>query len=265
MSGLISSDQVPIEVALVVVSLAAAVVDFWIGARLARRPVSASSRLASYQFSLWWIGIGSSAAVNALLIGLALANALPFALAIAIYLTSLLVDCVFLGALVGALTYVYTGAYHLVELGAFYFAFYVALHYWSLSQAPQGVALSAGVPALAFGAPPNGVLTAAVTIGLIVPGIVASIFYLTLLRESRDRSIRYRIALVGASVLLWFSLEIAIPSSTADWLLVRSALTVVPGVLSLIALIPPAWVRRRLGVAAPGGPEEYYRRQRAPP
>jgi len=264
-SALISPSEVPISVALLLVSLVVAGVFFVIGNRLARRPVSPASRLASYQFSLWWIGIGCSVAINALLLALALAHALPFPLAAAIYFMSLIVDCVLLWALVSALTYVYTGSYHLLELGAFYSAFYSVLLYWAISQDPHGVVLTAGVPALSFGASPNPAVSGVVVLGLLAPGLVASIAYLSLLRETRDPSIRYRIALVGSSILLWFALEIFIPSTTASWMLVRSALEVLPAVLSLIALIPPEWVRRRLRVSAPEGAEEYYRRGRVPP
>ncbi len=263
MSALIPAGQVPISVALVVVSGAVAVVFFAIADRLARRPVSESSRLASYLFALWWIGIGTSVAINAVLVGLALTDTLPFPLGISIYLVSLLVDCVFLAALVSALTYVYTGSYHLLEIGGFYLAFYAVLLDWALSQSPDGLSLHAGVPALAFTAAANPALTAAVTLGLLVPGVAAAVAYLSLLRETADRSIRFRIALVGGSILLWFALEILVPSTTASWVLTRSVLELVPGGLSLLALIPPAGVRRRFGVPAPGGKEEYYRRRPA--
>lgn len=265
MSGLIPASQAPIEVAVALVSVAVASIFYSIAARLYRRPVSDTSRLASYQFSLWWVGIGTVVALNALLILLGLANALPFALAITLYLVSLIVDCVFLWAIVGALTYVYTGKYHLLELGAFYFLFYALLLYWAISQDPRAVALAAGVPSLTFGTAAVPALSLFVALGLLVPGIVAALLYLSLLRETRDPAIRFRITLVGGSILLWFGIEIFVSPGTAGVLLVRTVLEVVPGLLSLIALIPPAWVRRRIGVSVPVGQEEYYRRKRAPP
>ncbi|MGB6442849.1 MAG: hypothetical protein WBF81_06100, partial [Thermoplasmata archaeon] len=207
----------------------------------------------------------SGLGLNGVEVALALLHAFPLAAALTVYVVSILVDCAFLWGLVGSLTYVYTGKYHLLWLGAFYSGFYALVLYWSFSQRPSAVILAAGSPTLAFSVPANVGLSLAVVVGLLGPEIAGAILYLSLLRQTKDRTIRYRIRLVGSSILLWFALDVFVPSSTSSWALARDILQVIPGLLSLVALIPPAWVRRRLDLRPTDRPEEYYRERPAQP
>ena len=255
MGMLISPSAVPTAAATLVVSAGVTAVYVFVGLRLSRRPVSPKTRLASAQFGLWWIGLGASVALSGVEVGLAMLNALPFPLAETLYLVSIIIDCAFLWGLVGALVYVYTGRYHLVELSVFYASFYVVVLYYVIAQAPYGVALIAGIPALEYSTPPIIALSVVVILGILAPEIGGAILYLSLLRRTTDRTQRFRISMVGTSILLWWALDVFVPSSTGSWVLARTILEVIPGVLTIVAILPPGWVQRRLHVTSAQGPD----------
>jgi hypothetical protein len=247
-SALVPSADVPIEAATAVVSLGAAAIFGYVGYRLFRRNVSPGVRLASTQLALWWGGLGVSVGVGAVEIVLALAGALSYPAALTAYLVVVLIDCAFLWGLVGFLTFVYTGSYHLYAVTGFYIWFYVTVLYYIFSQHPYAVTLVAGQPTIQYLAAPVPVLEGILVVGLIFPEVIGGILYLSLLWRTTDTARRYRIALVGGGILLWFALDVFVPGTSTGWLLVRSVLQVVPGVMSLIAFYPPAWARRRYGV-----------------
>lgn len=248
MTALIPPSQIPLAVAGAIIAFGVAAVYLYVGYRLYRRPVSAGSRLASAQFSLWWAGLGVGVAVGGVELALAAANALPFSMALTLYMVVVLVDCAFLWGLVGFLLYVYSGRYHVVALSVFYAAFYVSVLYYFFSQGPTGLILSAGQPTIVYSNAPIAVLEGPLVVGLVGPEIVGAILYLSLLRRTKDPAQRYRIWLVGGGILLWFGLDVFFPGSTTGWLLARGVAQVIPGLMSLIAFYPPEWARRRYGV-----------------
>jgi hypothetical protein len=218
----------------------------YVGIRLYQRPVSPISRLAVAQFSTWWLGLGASTALAALEALLAFAGVLTLPAAVTIELLVVLVDVALLWGLVGFLVYVYTGRYHLAELTSFYAVFYAAVLYYEILSAPYAVTVVAGVPTLSISAVSNPILVGFVIIGLIVPEVAGAIFYLSLLRRTRDRIQRYRVALVGSSIFLWFAISVFVPTSTGAWNVTKDLLQVVPALLTLIAYFPPEWIRRRM-------------------
>jgi hypothetical protein len=233
-------------VASALVSIFAAGAYGYVAIRLYQRAVSPGSKLALAQFSLWWGGLGASSAFGALEALLAFGGLLTLPLAIAFSLFVVLIDVIFLWGLTGFLTYVYTGRYYLVPLSAFYALFYFAALYYEILGAPYAVAVQAGSPTLLAHTVHNPVLIGFVLLGLLVPEIAAAILYLTLLRRTHDPAQRYRIVLVGSSILLWFGILAFVPSTTVGWTLTKGVLEVVPALLSLIAYQPPAGIRRRL-------------------
>ncbi|HTT74008.1 MAG TPA: hypothetical protein VMG99_07715 [Thermoplasmata archaeon] len=239
----------------------------YVGVRLYARPVSPASRLAVAQFSVWWLGLGATTALTAVESLLAFAGVLTVPAALTFLLLVVLVDVALLWGLVGFLIYVYTGRYHLVPLTAFYAVFYAAALYYEVLAAPYAFAVQSGV--LTFSTPTvsDPVLTGFVIVGLVVPELVGAVLYLSLLRRTRDRVQRYRIALVGSSLFLWFAISALVPSSTGPWVVAKNLLEVVPALLSLIAYFPPESIRRRLrwtepvvetvgGTARSGAPPE---------
>jgi hypothetical protein len=236
--------------ALVVTTLGVAAVYLYVGYRLAERRTSPASRLASIQFALWWGGLGASVGLGGIELLLAVGNALSFPLAMTIQMVSLLVDCTFLWGLTGFLLYVYTGRYHLIEVSMVYIGFYIAYLYWFFAQVPYAIVFRMANPTWQFHVGENFPLTLVLVIVLIGPELVGAILYLSLRFRTRDAAQRYRITLVGGGILLWFALDLFIPGSTIPWLIAKTLLQVIPGILSLTAFYPPGWARRRYGVTS---------------
>jgi hypothetical protein len=259
MSALIPASAVPVTVATLLVSAVVIGVYGSVGYRLARRETSPTSRLGSYQFALWWLGLGAALMVGRIELALALVNALPFALALTCTLVNLVIEAVYLWGLVGSLVFLYSGKYHLPVVTAAYGAFYIVLLYLVFVQLPYGVSLATGNPAILYAAPESASTALAVQYAVLLPEFVAACLYLSLLRRTPDRAARFRISLVGASILFWVGVHAFVPSTSIEWILIKSILEVIPAVLSLIALLPPEWVRRRLQVEPTQQPDEFFR------
>jgi len=236
-----------------IVALVAAAAYGYVAARLYRRPVSPGARLALSQFSLWWGGLGASSAVSAVEATLALGGWLTLDLAVTLSLFVVLLDVIFLWGLTGFLVYVYTGRYHLVPLSGFYALFYLVALYYEILGHPYAVVVQAGAPTLLAHTVNEPVLVAFILLALLVPEIAAAILYLSLLRRTHDPAQRYRIVMVGSSILLWFGILAFVPSTTVAWNLTKGVLEIVPALLSLLAYQPPAGVRRRFRTGAPFG------------
>jgi hypothetical protein len=236
-----------------VANIAATPVYGYVGLRLYQRPVPDRARLPSAQFALWWWGLGWTgfiAGLEALLFSI---GALTFPLAFTLYLLTVLGDCIILWGLVGYLLYLYTGKYHLLELSAFYAAFYVTVLFWVISSAPESVVLTGGRPALVYAHQLGGPVLYAVLLGLVFPELIASLLYISLFRRTKDRTLRYRIAVVSAALLLYFGAGLFTPSGSGGaeaWNLLTALLEVGSAVLALFAFFPPEPLRRLLGVSA---------------
>ena len=258
MTALIPASDVGITVITLVVSVLAVALYAYVGLRLVRRDVSARSRLASYQFSLWWLGLGAALAAGRIELALALGNSLPYAAAVTFSLVNIAIEAIYLWGLVGSFVYLYTGRYYLLGLGVLYAAFYFVSVYAIFAQGPYAVSVASGTPALLYASPASSGAALALTLVVIVPEFVAACLYLTLLRQAPDRTVRWRISLVGSSILFWVAVHAFVPSAGYDWILAKTFLDAIPAVLSYLGLLPPAWLRRRFGLAATGDVEEYH-------
>jgi hypothetical protein len=256
MSPLVPPGDAALAAATIVIGLGVASVYLYVGYRLFERVVSPTSRLASIQLALFWGGLGLTILLSALQVLLALANAFALPLALTFVVVDDVIAVVALWGLVGFLTYVYTGRYHLPELGAIYALFFVAAIYYTFAQSPYAVTFVDGAPAVAYAVAPILWLAGIVIVLLVGPELVGSILYLSLLRRTRVREQRSRIWLVGGAILLWMGTDIFFPGSSGSWVLVRTLLEVIPGILVLIAFYPPEWAQRRLGLTSSVRPSE---------
>jgi hypothetical protein len=235
-------------VAVGATDLVAAAFYGYVGRRLSARTVAPDAQFAATQFTLWWYGLAASGIIIAIVNFASTFGALTFPLGMTAYFLTVVVDCLILWGLVGYLTFVYTGRYHLLELTAFYAAFYTAVLYYVFDSAPSSVGLSAGSIAVHGTVVPPAPLVAFVIFGLIVPEFAGVVAYLSLYRRARDPTRRFRILLVGGGLLLWFLAALFTPGTAAVWGVVRGALEVAGGALSLVAYLPPARLRSRFGV-----------------
>ena len=244
------SSQVPGDAAVVLVTLVVSAFYLFIGYRLAQRKVSEGSRLAGTQLAMWWGGLGADLAMGAIELACALGGVLTFSLAMTLYLVTIIVIVASLWGVTGFLVYVYTGRYHLPEIGAIYIGFYVTYLYWFFAQSPTAVAIESGSAVWRYSGSSNLPLELVLVVLLLGPEIVAAILYLSLRRRTRDSAQRYRITLVGGGILLWFGIDLFLPATTIPWLIFRTLLLVLPALMSLAAYYPPEWARRKYGVTA---------------
>jgi hypothetical protein len=234
---------------------------FYVGERLRRRPTSEQARLPQLQFTIWWWGLGVSSALAGIEDILWSAGALTLPLALTIEILSVMVAVVILWGLVGYLTYLYTGKHHLVAWSLFYLAFFVSILYYEFALGPIGVGLVNGAPGLieAHTATSVGPIVDFVVFALVIPELAGIVLYATLIRRTRDRTLRFRIACVTLGLSLWFGIDFVSPGSVAPeaWNLVKTNVQAVAAVITLVAYQPPGWLRRALRlepVPRPEGP-----------
>ncbi|MGC2290240.1 MAG: hypothetical protein WA688_10370 [Thermoplasmata archaeon] len=235
-------------VAAALAGIVIALVYCYVAYRFSRRPVSSNTQMARAQFTIFWYGLGVTAALSALEAALAAAGALSLSIAVTVGLVGVLIDCVFLWAIVDVLIYLYTGRYYFAGVAVLYGLFYVAALYYTILERPYGVVIRAGIPTLLVEPVTVHALVAVVDVGLVFPEFIVAVLYLSLLRRTRDRTQRFRIAVVGLSIIAWFGLTFFYPSSTAAETFERAFLQLVPALLALVAYLPPEWMRTRFRI-----------------
>ncbi|HJQ93177.1 MAG TPA: hypothetical protein VJ874_02705 [Candidatus Thermoplasmatota archaeon] len=235
-------------------SLLTSALYLYIGHVLRRRSVSQEARLANRMFVLWWQALGSLGLAGVGILLLHMAGGLE----VWIYQTFLTIGLLGLFlALWGLqfyLVYLYTGSKRsFLPLGVFYGLLFVATmalmefigpperlvdNGWSLQREPD---VDLGP---AFGL--------AFSLLIIGPQLVAAIAYARLFAKTRDRTQRYRIALVTGSIIVWFgSGLVATGAQVSDDLAYQlfSRLIGVAGALViLMAYKPPHWIRAKWGI-----------------
>lgn len=233
----------------------------YVGNRLRLRPVPAHARLASAQFTVWWWGLGGWAAASGLEGVLWSFHALSLPLAVTFLTLSGILECVFLWGLLGYLTYLYTGRNLLVEWSTFYSIFFLAFVYYVNAVDPVGVSDMNGIPSVTFAISPfsAGPVVIFVVIGLVVPEIAGIVLYFSLIRRAISRTLRFRIVFVTLSLALFFGISFVAPPGSLvappAWNLIRGLIQAGSSLLSLIAYLPPAGLRRRLRIDPIAGPE----------
>ena len=235
-------------------SVATSLVYLYVGRVLHRRVVSPEARLANNMFVLWWLGLGSLGLLGAAAVTLYMAGGLPVWLYQAY--TSFVLFLLF-GLLWGLqfyLVYLYTGSRRsFAPLGAFYALLALAtlalIEYTGTPQAitDNGWSLQTQ-PRVEFGQ----AFTTAFVLLLLGPQMAAAIAYGRLYRKARDRTQRYRIALVTTAILVWFGSSLVATAFEANrglgWQLLSRVIGLLGALTILAAYKPPAWVRERYGI-----------------
>lgn len=235
-------------IAVGLTALVAAGVYAFVGRRISQRPVPVEAQFAALQFNIWWYGLAADTGLGGVGVLLAAQGWLSFPLGLTLDIIDVLAAVAALWGLVGYLTYVYTGRHYLVPLSLFYFAFYASVLYFEFAQYPYAISVQNGALVLSYHSPGGPIwLEAFVIFGLIVPEFAGAFLYLSLYFRAPDPTRRFRILLVGLSILLWFGGALLTPA-TFDGLL-RNLVEVLAALLSLIAYAPPRSVRERLRLA----------------
>lgn len=233
-------------------ALVSAGVYAFVGWRLYRRQVSPEARLPATQFGIFWLGLALVSAVQGVE-SLVAAFTLPsLAVALTVFYVELLLLCGILWGLVGYLTYLFTGRSYLLPISALYAVLFVLLVYSITASGPIGVTLSQGTVGLQYTTAIVGPMLAVLTAVLVLPEFIGSVLYFTLFFRTRDRTVRYRVAVVSWSLIAWFGLSLLnignrLGGGVAAQIFARS-LGVLAGIAILLAYYPPRVWRERFGL-----------------
>ncbi len=235
-------------------SFLAVAVYLYIGGRLARRPVSPESRIPAMQFALFWIGLAASTTLSATLSLLASVQPVPLGLALAFEYYEIVVISAALWGLICYLYFLYTGRSGILPITILYMLEFGLLVYYISASGPNGVSVTYGSVGLTYSSAFVGPIVIVAVLILVIPEFVAGFAYLRLFFRARDRTVRYRIALVSGGLLGWFFLDfVDIGSRSGGNLLALFAgqvLLIVAALVVLMAYYPPRFIRSRYGVAA---------------
>lgn len=240
---------------------AMAAVYAYVGYRIAHRPVTGDAQLASRAFTVWWFALAGATGFGALQSVAAAAGVRDLPLFVTATYVNLLAICLALWGLLYYLLYVYTGKRGwLMPLTAFYGAYYAAIAYYLAASKPVGVTVGTWSVGLDYADTMPAALTMTLLLLLVGPQIVAALAYSLLFFQVRERTQRFRVAVVSASILVWFGSSLVASLGGLGGSLVWNVTSRLIGLAAALAILtafaPPRWMRRRFGlevVDAPGG------------
>lgn len=230
-----------------------AAVYAYVGFRVSRRNVSEDAALASWAFAVWWFSLAALTVAGGVQSLAAAIGYTSVAVATAFTFIALLVLCVALWGLLYYLVYLFTGRRRAwIPLAGFYLAAGAFLVWYILAQQPDGIVVNRWSVALHYAAPITGPVQAALVAIIILPQFLGALAYLTLYFKVSDRTLRYRIALVSLSILIWFgsayAANVAGLSQNDSWQVVSRLIGLGAAFTILFAYQPPPFLRRRYGL-----------------
>lgn len=221
--------------------------------RLSKRAVSPPARLASLALCVFWGGLAAHVATTGTYTIWTSFAPVPTAVAVSLINLQSLLLCIFLWGITAYLYYLVTGRYFLRTFTALYGAYYLLLQYFLVAQFAAYQAASDGEIPILFAAPIPASVAVAVMTAILAPPIGAAVAYLALSRMAPDRTVLFRLALVGTALLLWFGPASYYLRSGAVGTELLIGCQAVALTLIAIAYFPPARLRARLGI---GGIED---------
>ncbi|MGH2582303.1 MAG: hypothetical protein ACRDFQ_05345 [Anaerolineales bacterium] len=246
------SSDVLIQEALRVLT---SILCFFIAVQLGGRELTEpGDRLAWKAFRIWWAGLGVTTFISVLNAILPLLGITQLAVYLAITQLNILVLCIALWGLLSYLIYLYTGKVNWTRyLAVFYFLFFLALVFYILSQEPTSVVVEGGVASIRYARELGPAYILALTLVLLVPELLASLAYFSFYFRVKERTQKYRVLLVSASIFVWFSSPLVaqvLDISDLDWWQLASRLITLSAALVIYwAYYPPKFLQERLQVA----------------
>lgn len=233
-------------------ALAGVVVYLYLGWRLSRRKVSPQTRLPAVQFSLFWVCLAAASAITGFESLVAAFQAPSLAVVLTLLYLEVLILCLLLWALIGYLTFLYTGRQYILSLAALYGLLYVLLLYFVTASGPDTVTVTLGVVGLGYQTQVGGPILGVLLLILVVPEFLCSILYFSLFFRTRDPTVRYRVLLVSWSLLGWFTLSFVNLGARLGGGLMAEALSnslgLVTAAVIILAYYPTHGLRTRFGV-----------------
>lgn len=239
-----------------VVHLATAAAFVAVGLRFRSRDVAPGLGLARNAFAAWWLAFGAYLALQGALDVAAALGQVSFEAFLAFRLAN---GPLLAGAAWGLAfhtLFLWSGKPGWALALAFYYGATAALYScWVWFHEPNGVVIGAWAVELTYAQPFDGLVWPLVLASIGLPLVLGSAAYLALAFKVHDRARRYRILLVGSSILLWvvtgYSAEVAAGR------LLRFIAIVVLGLATALTVFaahfPPARVRRWLERKPPTG------------
>jgi hypothetical protein len=226
----------------------------YIALRLSRRLVSPEARMPATQFLLFWVGLAASTALSGILSFIAVFQAPPFALTVAFEYYDIVIVAAALWGLISYLFFLYTGRSGIVSVTALYIIEFGLLVYYVSASVPSGVSVTYGEVVLTYSSPLFGPIVDAAVLILVIPEFVAGFAYLRLFFRAKERTVRYRIALVSGGILGWFFLDFvdfgSLSGGSLLWLFLGRVLLIIASLIVLMAYYPPRYIREHFGIAA---------------
>jgi len=234
-------------------SVVVASVYLYVGHVVGRRRVSFEARTATNMFAVWWYALALLSfigGVSDVLTGFEVTELAPYVAVLYLYFAPL---CIALAALLFYLVFLFTGSRaSLLPIFIAYGLFYVYLLGLISYYNPVGVHLQDGKIAWDFERSSSSYVGLILLILLLVPQVLGALAYASLFFHVRERTQRYRIALVSGSILTWFGSSLAASlagvGKTFWWPYVSQMVGILAALTILAAYRPPEWVRRRLHV-----------------
>lgn len=230
-----------------------------VGYRLSRRSVAPEAKRAARGFNLWWAGIALVWTIDAAR-GFAIAGGVsPQSAAWDAFLLGqyafIIVLCVALTGLLTYLLFVFTGRDLYVPLAAFYGAYVIVALLAMTTAQPSDIRIGTWATHVVYANDLAPATEATFFLFLLVPQLGGAAAYLSLARRTTERERKFRILVVGTSLLVWIGVNLAADLAGwtyADaWQVARRALALVASIAILLAYDPPAWLRARVAREVP--------------
>lgn len=211
-------------------------------------------RRALLLFSGWWTLLAANLILGGLLYVAEGSGVADLALHVTFVYVQRLLLAASLFCLLGYLTYLLVGRLPLAAIGAFYVAYYGWLVFTVASRSPQAISFGTWRTDLVYALDAPSAFTAITAVGLLVPPLVASVALIATSRKSQDPSRRYRGVLVGGALIAWWVVAFAAGAQLDAEPLqtINRFLGLVAAFVILAAYNPPAWARKRWGLAGFG-------------
>jgi len=228
----------------------------YVGWRLRQRVIaSADGRLAWTLLRVWWFGLAGTTLSTALLSLLGAVGVTSLPVFIGLTYLNLLLICVALWGLLYYLVYLFTGSRRwLWPLSLFYIAYAAMLLYYITASGPIRVQAGRWSTTIVYQATPTGPVVIFILALLVFPQIIGALAYFTLYFRVKEARQKYRILLVSWSIILWFGSAFAASAAGLAqydwWQIVSRVIGLGAAFAILIAYLPPAWLKQRLGLIA---------------
>ena len=200
---------------------------------------------AARAFVAYWVACGGFNLLHATLSALAAFGVAPLALHLVAKDVGYVLAATGLGGLAFYLLYLFTGSRRwLLPTFAFYTLLCAATVYYSHARGPQGVVVEGWKTDLAYAEPLSEPATLIVLMFLL-PQVVGALAYGTLAWRAREPIQRYRAAVLGTAIFVWFASALAAEIARAPfWQFVtRLVIGLAVAVLVVLAYSPPAFLR----------------------